>query len=320
MRRFRMRRRRALATLLVPAAALTIGATSANAASTQHQAAIDPAKSAVRFGDRVTLHGEFPGAPGARVVIQYRPAGANGFRQVATTRTGESSRWAARVKPRGTGMWRSRLTSAPRPAEPGGEPLDGEPAEPVVVDSESAAKRVKVRSVTSVAVKGYAIAGRSVRIDGRVQPGGTRGVVVKVGGKSIRTRTDGRGRFDVRWHPAATGTVKVSARAGANQDAAGSGARGGRVTVYRTAHASWYGPGLYGNRTACGQTLSPSTLGVAHKSMPCGTKLKLRHGSRTVKVEVIDRGPYVAGREFDLTEATRNKLGFGSTGTILTSK
>jgi rare lipoprotein A (peptidoglycan hydrolase) len=71
---------------------------------------------------------------------------------------------------------------------------------------------------------------------------------------------------------------------------------------------------------ACGGTLGPSTLGVAHKTLPCGTKLRLRYGSRTVAVRVIDRGPYVGGREFDLTAATKAALGFGSTGTVLSSR
>jgi rare lipoprotein A len=92
------------------------------------------------------------------------------------------------------------------------------------------------------------------------------------------------------------------------------------VTVYRPAVASWYGPGLYGNRLACGGVLTPSTIGVAHKTMPCGTKLTLRYGDRSVRVRVIDRGPFVAGREFDLTAATRNRLGFGSTGRVLSSR
>ncbi len=316
MRRFRNRRRRALAILLVPAAALTIGTTTSTAAE-QRQAAIDPAKSSIRFGDRVTLRGQFPGAPGAAVTIQYRPAAAKGFRQVARTRTNENSRWTARVKPRATGMWRARLSSAPRSSGSGGDPLVDEP---VAVDEQSGARRVAVRSLTDVNVKNHAIAGRTVRVSGRVKPGGKRRVVVNAGRKTIKTRTDGRGRFGVRWRAGSTGTYKVTARAHGNRNAAGSSGAAGKVTVYRSAFASWYGPGLYGNRTACGQTLTPSTLGVAHKSMPCGTKLKLRRGSRTVSVKVIDRGPYVGGREFDLTEATRNRLRFGSTGTILTSK
>ena len=133
-------------------------------------------------------------------------------------------------------------------------------------------------------------------------------------------RSDARGRFDVGWKARSTGTFKVRARARGNARASGSGARGGRVNVYRKAQASWYGPGFYGNRTACGQRLSAGMIGVAHKALPCGTKLKLRHGSKTVRVKVIDRGPYAGDREFDLTEATRNKLGFGNTGTVLTTK
>ena len=55
--------------------------------------------------------------------------------------------------------------------------------------------------------------------------------------------------------------------------------RVGKLRVYRWAYASWYGPGLYGNRTACGQTLGYGTLGVAHKSLPCGAKVTFKKGA-----------------------------------------
>jgi rare lipoprotein A (peptidoglycan hydrolase) len=73
--------------------------------------------------------------------------------------------------------------------------------------------------------------------------------------------------------------------------------------------ASWYGPGFYGNTTACGQTYTPEMLGVAHLTLPCGTPLTLTYGSRSVTVTVIDRGPYVAGRAIDLSNATKLALG-----------
>jgi len=73
--------------------------------------------------------------------------------------------------------------------------------------------------------------------------------------------------------------------------------------------ASWYGPGFYGNKTACGQTYTPEILGVAHLTLPCGTRLVLTNGSRSITVTVIDRGPYVAGRAIDLSNATRLALG-----------
>jgi len=65
---------------------------------------------------------------------------------------------------------------------------------------------------------------------------------------------------------------------------------------------SWYGPGFYGNRTACGVVvLEKHVIGVAHRSLPCGTRVTFRHDGKTVVTRVIDRGPYVAGRIFDLT-------------------
>src|SRR5205814_746311 len=73
--------------------------------------------------------------------------------------------------------------------------------------------------------------------------------------------------------------------------------------------ASWYGPGFYGNKTACGQTYTPEILGVAHLSLPCGTLLTLTYGPRSIVVAVIDRGPYVAGRTLDLSNATKLALG-----------
>jgi rare lipoprotein A len=94
----------------------------------------------------------------------------------------------------------------------------------------------------------------------------------------------------------------------------------GRVNVYRWAHASWYGPGLYGNPLGCGGTLTYGTVGVAHKTLPCGSKLMLRHRGRTLRVRVIDRGPYVGGREYDLTEATARKLRFRGHGPIQTTR
>lgn len=73
--------------------------------------------------------------------------------------------------------------------------------------------------------------------------------------------------------------------------------------------ASWFGPGLYGNRTACGQELTTSLLGVAHRTLPCGTVVTLRYGDRSVDVPVVDRGPFNYSREFDLTFATKTALG-----------
>jgi hypothetical protein len=84
--------------------------------------------------------------------------------------------------------------------------------------------------------------------------------------------------------------------------------------------ATWYGPGLFGNQTACGQTLTPRTVGVAHKTLPCGSKVVIRYRGRFVRTTVIDRGPFANGASWDLTQATARALHFTSTDEIRVAK
>jgi Lytic transglycolase len=72
----------------------------------------------------------------------------------------------------------------------------------------------------------------------------------------------------------------------------------------------------YGHGLACGGVLRPDQLGVAHKTAPCGTLITFRYGGRAIRVPVIDRGPYIAGREWDFTGATAAALGFPGLGAI----
>jgi hypothetical protein len=78
----------------------------------------------------------------------------------------------------------------------------------------------------------------------------------------------------------------------------------------RWVYASWYGPGFFGNRTACGQTYTEQSWGIAHKTLPCGTMTQITYKGQTISAPVIDRGPYIAGREVDLSNAVKNALGF----------
>jgi len=80
------------------------------------------------------------------------------------------------------------------------------------------------------------------------------------------------------------------------------------VTLYLPSRASWYGPTLFGRGTACGQKLTRSILGVANKTLPCDEKVALYYHGRTLVVPVIDRGPYIRGRRYDLTYATARAL------------
>lgn len=317
MRRFRIWRRRAAAFALLPVAAITMTTSFTMAASAPRKAAIEPQKRSVTIGNRVLMRGRFPDAPNATVEIRFQAAGHKRFERVATTRTGPGGYYDVRVQPRGTGLWRADLADPARVAQASSNQLGAQPR----VDARSDSERIRVRSKVKADVSTHnATIGRSVKVKGRVAPVGRRSVEITAGGREIDTRANRHGRFEVSWRPPSTGTYKVTAKAHGDRVAAGSSDGAGKVTVYRPAAASWYGPGLYGNRTACGQTLTPGTLGVANKTMPCGTKLKLRYGSRTVTVRVIDRGPYAAGREFDLTYATKQRLGFPDTGTVYTSK
>jgi rare lipoprotein A (peptidoglycan hydrolase) len=88
------------------------------------------------------------------------------------------------------------------------------------------------------------------------------------------------------------------------------------VTIYRQSVATQYGPGFWGHRTACGQVLRPRTLGVANRTLRCGTAVAIYYRGRTITVPVIDRGPYANGADWDLTAATARALGIGGTATI----
>lgn len=77
--------------------------------------------------------------------------------------------------------------------------------------------------------------------------------------------------------------------------------------------ATFYGPGLFGRRTACGYRLRKRTRGIAHRSLPCGTPVPVYYGGRLAIFPVIDRGPYSAGVAIDLTAAAARKLGMRTT-------
>ena len=88
------------------------------------------------------------------------------------------------------------------------------------------------------------------------------------------------------------------------------------VTGYRSAKATYYGPGLFGNRTACGQRLTRGLRGIAHRSLPCGSIVELVYKGRILRAPVVDRGPFARGIRYDLTQVTARDLGFTTTDVI----
>jgi rare lipoprotein A len=160
-------------------------------------------------------------------------------------------------------------------------------------------------------------AGRRATVSGAVRPaaaGLTVALELQRGGRwrtLDRDRTDAAGRYRLRdrLHSPLSARARVRIEGGPTRSL-------GRLNVFRQAYASWYGPGLYGQRTGCGGTLDAGDVGVAHKTLPCGARVTLRHRGRLVRVPVIDRGPYAGGREYDLTAATARRLRFHGHGVI----
>jgi len=90
----------------------------------------------------------------------------------------------------------------------------------------------------------------------------------------------------------------------------------GTKNGYYTARAAPYGPTARRRRTACGQPFLKTTEGVAHPVLPCGVRVYVRFHGREVLTQVLDRGPNVPGREFDITKALANRLDLHGTQTI----
>ena len=168
--------------------------------------------------------------------------------------------------------------------------------------------------------------GEPVHVRGRLTPerrGRTVLIQHRKGGRWVtaaRDRTGAEGRFEGSWRvekPA--GRYRTRVVFPGNRETPRR-VDETRLYVYRAGQASYYGPGFYGNRTACGRTLTSSTMGVANRWLPCGTPVTFRYRGRTVTVPVIDRGPYHGSRIWDLTYATKRKLGFGSTGVVWSTR
>jgi rare lipoprotein A len=127
------------------------------------------------------------------------------------------------------------------------------------------------------------------------------------------------GSFTAVWHVSHIGQFRIRAVIENTPGVRPSGApRSPSVTatVYRPSLATQYGPGFYGQKTACGQTLRGHTIGVANRTLPCGTSVAVYYRGRTLVVPVIDRGPYANGADWDLTEAAGRALGIDGTAQI----
>jgi peptidoglycan lytic transglycosylase len=125
------------------------------------------------------------------------------------------------------------------------------------------------------------------------------------------------GTYLARWRAKTVGAFRIRAVLQSTSKAtAASASPELAITVHRPAVATWYGPGFYGHKTACGVKMTRTLLGVAHKRLPCGTQVAVLYKGRRITVPVVDRGPFRHGTAYDLTAATAQALGFTHTARL----
>jgi rare lipoprotein A (peptidoglycan hydrolase) len=130
-------------------------------------------------------------------------------------------------------------------------------------------------------------------------------------------RVGSGGTFTAVWQTNHIGRFVIRAVVGSAAAASASaGLPTVTVVVYRPSLATLYGPGFYGHHTACGVVLHRNTIGVANRTLPCGTPVAIYYRGRTITVPVIDRGPYAHHADWDLTMATGKLLGMSTTAML----
>jgi rare lipoprotein A len=313
-RRLKLRARRArmavlgVLTVTMPAAPLLAAAAHATTAPE-----IRVADSSLRYGQAAVVQGTVGSDDARRQVALEYSAQPGQWRVIATTTADAAGRYALRARVARSGALRVAVADgqAVRAAETGDAPPTARSAE----------RRVAVAARIVAPVRRLdVLPGRSAVVAGRLSPG--------AGGRLVRLerrdggrwraiaadRTDSGGRFQVRYRVRGIGShyVRLSfAGDGAN---AGTIRRIGSLSGYRATLASRYD--LYGGALACGGSLRPDSMVVAHRSLPCGTKVRIRYRGRAVTATVRDRGPFVGGREFDLAGGVARRLGFDGVGTV----
>jgi rare lipoprotein A len=178
----------------------------------------------------------------------------------------------------------------------------------------------------TVATRASAILRRPLRFSGNVGAGAS-GDTIEIERRGRETHwawaptthgiASADGSFSAVWPTNHIGRFAIRALVERGQSAgAASASPTLTITVYRSSLATIYGPGFYGQRTACDERLRPGTLGVANRSLKCGTAVAIYYGGRTIVVPVIDRGPYAHNADWDVTEATARALGIEGTAAI----
>jgi hypothetical protein len=131
---------------------------------------------------------------------------------------------------------------------------------------------------------------------------------------TVQAQIGSNGSFSAVWQTNHIGRFAIRAVLASGQSGATTSSDWPTVNVivYRPSIATWYADN--GSTTACGVVLHKNTLGVANRTLPCGTQVALYYHGKAVTVPVIDRGPYANHADWDLTQATAKLLSVYSAG------
>lgn len=312
-RRMKLRARRArmavLGVLMLTMPAAPLVAAAAHAETAPEIRLVD---ASLTYGQAAVVRGTV-GADNARrpVALEYS-AVAGQWRTIASTAADGAGGYTLRAPVSRSGSLRVAVgdgaTVRSAAASGDGAALSAERRVAVAARIAAPLRRLDVRAGGMAVVAGRlspAGAGRLVRLEWR-DGGRWRAIAAD--------HTDAAGRFQVRSRVPGAGSHYARLTFAGDGANAAAVRRIGSLTGYRSTLASRYD--LYGGALACGGSLGANAMVVAHRSLPCGTKVRIRYRGRTVTASVRDRGPYVGGREFDLAGAVARRLGFDGVGTI----
>jgi rare lipoprotein A len=306
--------------LAVPASAVALtGATTASGQPQpdQNSLTLRVSPGRVTFGDAMSVIGTAPVADaGQRVLLETAVRSAPAWQQSAATTVGAQGRFRFVLVPRRSSVMRA-VVQAPSAAPIASVAAargtaSGVPSSPL--------RAVTVTARFAIARHQFAvIGGGPIHVAGRLLPQ-LQGRVVRLQGDTpagwrtlSSSRTGRRGGFRLGYSPAAGTGQRLRMVFDGDGRNGRSVQPAGTVTVFDQSVASWYDDG---GTTACG---FHAGLGVANRTLPCGTKVAFHFGDRTVTAVVDDRGPYVGGRDWDLNQNTAAALGFSGVGTVWSS-
>jgi rare lipoprotein A len=321
--------------LAVPASALALtGAVSSSADGAGPvlwlRASVKPRRT--HLGRAVTITGTASASQaGQAAILQTAPSRQARWHSVASTRIGPDGRFALRIGLRRSGFVRvidaqtpASASDTPTPASANDAPTPASANVDSPSWSASPAGTIASAPMAVTVAARFKVAHRSrdvlggdpVVIAGRLIPARAHRKVRleshhAAGWRPLASdRTDARGAFALRFAADSGFQRRLRVRFYGDHVNGRAKAPAGWLTVYHQSVASWYNDAA---GTACG---FHAGLGVANKSLPCGTKVRFRYGGRSVTATVDDRGPFIPGRTWDFNQNVAAALHFGGVGTV----